>query len=52
MPVATPTRSTVSNLQAGQPLASLRGVGKVYTTPAGSFTALADVDLDIAAALS
>ena len=49
MPVATLTRPPVPNLQASRPLASLRGVGKVYTTPAGSFTALADVDLDIVA---
>ena len=27
----------------GQPSLTLRGVGKIYTTPAGSFTALADM---------
>ena len=48
MPVAPFVRSPASGLQAGRPLASLRGVGKVYATPAGSFTALADIDLEIA----
>lgn len=32
-----------------RPLASLRGVGKVYKTPAGNFSALADVNFDLAA---
>jgi len=49
MPVATLTRPYESHLRSNRPLASLRGVSKVYITPAGSFTALADVDLDIVA---
>ncbi|MDP2118418.1 MAG: ABC transporter ATP-binding protein [Hoeflea sp.] len=42
--VKTPTAPPVDGL-----LASLRGVGKDYATPAGSFMALQNIDLDITA---
>lgn len=32
---------------AYKPLIALRGVSKIFTTPAGSFTALADIDLEV-----
>jgi putative ABC transport system ATP-binding protein len=41
------TQSRPSAPKARTPLASLRRVGKVYGTPAGNFTALADVDFDL-----
>ena len=49
MPVATLSRPSASLAQSSKPLALLRGVGKLYTTPAGSFTALEGVDLEISA---
>jgi putative ABC transport system ATP-binding protein len=42
------TRSPVRGEPQTAPAISLRGVGKAYSTPAGSFTALADIDLDLA----
>lgn len=37
----------MSNLNTDQPLISLRDVERIYTTPAGAFTALVDVNLTI-----
>ncbi|MHB1103639.1 MAG: ABC transporter ATP-binding protein [Devosia sp.] len=37
---------TVSR-RSNSTLVTLRGVGKIYRTPAGDFTALADIDLDL-----
>lgn len=44
-PNAAPVRAAARN---GEPLIAMRGVGKAYATPAGSFIALAGIDLTIA----